>query len=118
MEVERIKEEKLRLIRNYKSLSNENEITEFANNKLDLIFPFASPVRPQFYIYRTRPKSNIKDDEDLSSPSAFSYVPIELNLKKIPSIGRFNKEGQSVFYASISASTNLKEMKDKTLPRL
>mgnify|MGYP003300064568 CR=1 FL=1 len=102
----------MRLIRNYKSLSNENEITEFANNKLDLIFPFASPVRPQFYIYRTRPKSNIKDDEDLSSPSAFSYVPIELNLKKIPSIGRFNKEGQSVFYASISASTNLKEMKD------
>ena len=112
MEVEKTLKEALDSIRYFKSLSNENDIIEFANNKLDLIYPFASPVKPDFSIYRTRPKSNIKEDDNMSSSSTFSYVPLELNSKKIPSLGRFNLDGQSIFYASISGSTNLKEMKD------
>ena len=112
MEIEKISKQKLTCIRHFKSLNNKDEIIEYANNNLDLIYPFTSPVKPNFCIYRTRPKKNIKSDEDISSPSTFSYVPIELNIKKIPLIGRFNLDGQSIFYASISASTNLKEMKD------
>lgn len=112
MEIEKTLKGALDSIRHFKSLSNENDIVEFANNKLDLIYPFASPVNPDFSIYRTRPKSNIKKDENMSSISTFSYVPLELNSKKIPFIGRFNLDGQSIFYSSISSSTNLKEMKD------
>ena len=105
MEVEKTLKEALDSIRYFKSLSNENDIIEFANNKLDLIYPFASPVKPDFSIYRTRPKCNIKEDDNMSSSSTFSYVPLELNSKKIPSLGRFNLDGQSIFYASISGST-------------
>lgn len=113
MEVEKTLKEVLDSIRNFKKISNRNDIVEFVNNgKLKLIFPFASSVKIDFPIYRTRPKSNINEYEDLTSVSAFSYVPLELNTKKIPSIGRFNLDGQSIFYSSISGSTNLKEMKD------
>lgn len=112
MEIEKTLKEALDSIRHFKSLSNGSDIVEFVNNKLDLIYPFTSPVKPDFSIYRTRPKSNIKKDEDMSSISTFSYVPLELNSKKIPSLGRFNLDGQSIFYSSISGSTNLKEMKD------
>ena len=112
MDIENISKKALDSIRYFKSLRNEDEVIEYAKNNLNLIYPFTLPVKPNFCIYRTRPQKNINENEDMSSVSTFSYVPLEHNSKKIPSIGRFNLDGQSIFYASISASTNLKEMKD------
>lgn len=58
--------------------------------------------------YRSRMVKKIGTNEDITSPSTFSYVP--LNRPDLVSRGRMNKEGQSMFYASLYPDTNFHEI--------
>ena len=49
--------------------------------------------------YRSRMVKKIGTNEDITSPSTFSYVP--LNRPDLVSRGSMNNEGQSMFYASL-----------------
>jgi len=105
-------EENLHTVRIFRTLSDPIEITEYARKRLRLTFPFTTPKYIETSLYRVRPHKKIKN-EDFAKVSTFSYVPRELNKKGIPSMGRFNQNGQSIFYASLYGTTNLKEMKDE-----
>ena len=103
----------LQSVREFHSLSNPKKIIEYAKKELKLVHPFTIP--PQFindYLYRVRTQKSMKYDDELLRISSFSYVPKERNQKGIPSMGRFNKKGESIFYASLYGTTNLKEIKD------
>lgn len=105
-------EENLHTVRIFRTLSDPIEITEYARKRLRLTFPFTTPKYIETSLYRVRPHKKIKN-EDFAKVSTFSYVPRELNKKGFPSMGRFNQNGQSIFYASLYGTTNLKEMKDE-----
>lgn len=70
---------------------------------------FRTPVSlDKLAFYRSRMAATIGKDEDLTSPSTFSYVPIEKSrhIRR----GRMNKKGQSMFYASLFPDTNYREI--------
>ena len=70
---------------------------------------FRTPVSlDNLSFYRSRMAATIGKDEDLTSPSTFSYVPIEKS--RYIRRGRMNKKGQSMFYASLSPDTNYREI--------
>ena len=104
----------LQSVKEFHSLSNPEKIIEYAKKELKLVHPFK--ITPQFindYLYRVRTQESMQCDEDLLRSSSFSYVPKELNQEGRPSMGRFNQQGESIFYASLYGTTNLKEMKDE-----
>ena len=104
----------LQSVKEFHSLSNPGKIIEYAKKELKLVHPFK--ITPQFindYLYRVRTQESMQCDEDLLKSSSFSYVPKELNQEGRPSMGRFNQQGESIFYASLYGTTNLKEMKDE-----
>lgn len=59
--------------------------------------------------YRSRLVSSVNEKEDITSPSTFSYIPLEKS--QYVKRGRMNKKGQSMFYASLSPETNYCEIK-------
>ena len=65
------------------------------------------PLKGQDF-YRSRMVKKVGANEDVTSPSTFSYVP--LDRPEIVGRGRMNKEGQSLFYASLSPDTNFREI--------
>ena len=104
----------LQSVKEFHSLSNPEKIIEYAKKELKLVHPFK--ITPQFindYLYRVRTQESMQCDEDLLRSSSFSYVPKEFNQEGRPSMGRFNQQGESIFYASLYGTTNLKEMKDE-----
>lgn len=68
------------------------------------------PLGGDFDVYRSRMGDTIKPDEDITSPSTFSYVPKRKCTNSFPPLQRCNFSGQSIFYASMSAKTNFKEI--------
>lgn len=104
----------LQSVKIFRSLSAPELIKEYAENELKLVHPFT--ISPQFmneYLYRVRTQESMKYDDELLKTSSFSYVPKKYNQEGCPSMGRFNQQGESIFYASLYGTTNLKEMKDK-----
>lgn len=67
-------------------------------------------------IFRSRKANEIKNEEDLKKTSSFSYIPIEITSDKRPPLGRLNYTGQSVFYGSLSAQTNFREIDKEIQP--
>ena len=103
----------LQSVKIFQSLSDSERIKEYAEKELKLVYPFTiSPQPIEGYLYRARTQKSMQCDNDLLMVSSFSYVPKELNKDGKPKVGRFNKKGESIFYASLCATTNLKEMKD------
>lgn len=60
-------------------------------------------------VYRSRLVSDIKEDENINSPTPFSYIP--LSKKELVKRQRLNLEYSPIFYSSLTPFTNLKELK-------
>ena len=104
----------LQSVKIFRSLSDPERIKEYAEKELRLVHPFT--ISPRFineYLYRVRTQESMKYDDELLRISSFSYVPKMYNQGGCPSMGRFNQQGESIFYASLYGTTNLKEMKDE-----
>lgn len=104
----------LQSVKIFRSLSDPERIKEYAEKELRLVHPFT--ISPRFineYLYRVRTQEPMKYDDELLRISSFSYVPKKYNQGGCPSMGRFNQQGESIFYASLYGTTNLKEMKDE-----
>lgn len=80
-------------------------------NKVQLMYRFPNKCQ-DLYFFRSRLADNIGKDEDLSDLSTFSYIPKEKLSHNFPKIGRMNRTGQSMFYASLTPETNLYEISD------
>lgn len=63
-------------------------------------------------LYRSRLARFVNDDEDLSAPQTFSYVPFASTNAIFPKLQRANFSGQSVFYGSLSPTTNFREISE------
>ena len=63
-------------------------------------------------LYRSRLERKVGKEEDLSSPQTFSYVPLASTNKYFPNLQRANFSGQSVFYGSLSPTTNFREISE------
>lgn len=74
----------------------------------------AAPIvfNESMILYRSR-RNVFKSDEDLSSPSTFSYIPFNKCTSTFPSLERANYAGQPMFYGSIKPETNIKEVLSK-----
>lgn len=78
------------------------------------VLPFSIIHLPDIPIslYRSRLERKVGNEEDLSSPQTFSYVPLEITNRHFPNLQRANFSGQSVFYGSLSPTTNFREISD------
>lgn len=63
-------------------------------------------------LYRSRLARFVSEDEDLSAPQTFSYVPLASTNANFPKLQRANFSGQSVFYGSLSSTTNFREISE------
>lgn len=63
-------------------------------------------------LYRSRLERKVREEEDLSSPQTFSYVPLASVNEHFPNLQRANFSGQSVFYGSLSSITNFREISE------
>ena len=61
-------------------------------------------------LYRSRLERKVGSSEDLSSPQTFSYVPLTSTNEHFPNLQRANFSGQSIFYGSLSPTTNFREI--------
>lgn len=93
-----------------KSLSEEEFDKAYSNYPINIILTSPLVLNEPMSMFRGRLAKNVGKDEDLSKPDTFSYVPLSLNKKGIPTRGRANYNGQSIFYASTSMKTNFKEI--------
>lgn len=78
---------------------------------------FKFPLLHSMYLNETHDvyRSRIISDScqvDITKIDTFSYCPRELTKKGKPHLGRLNKSGQAIFYASLHPQTNMFEIKD------
>lgn len=90
---------------------SEWELRDKYRDGLDLIHIAPTIINNPITLYRSRLVTDVKEEEDKTLPSTFSYVPLSYNAMNIPKRGRMNLSGQSFFYASFSPDTNYKEIK-------
>ena len=102
--------EKLKEVLRTNECMSEKEFLSKYSPQFRAIFSIHTDLDENFCFYRTRILN--EEEEDITNVSTFSYFPISLANEKKPKIGRFNSTGQSVFYSSLSAETNLHEIKD------
>lgn len=78
------------------------------------VLPFSSIQLSDIPIslYRSRLERKVIKGEDLSSPQTFSYVPLASTNENFPSLQRANFSGQSIFYGSLSPTTNFREISE------
>jgi hypothetical protein len=76
--------------------------------------PFSAIQIPDIHLslYRSRLARFVSEDEDMSSPQTFSYVPLALTNANFPKLQRANFSGQSIFYGSLSPTTNFREISE------
>lgn len=105
-------EEIFKVLKSTPIMAEMDFFSKFSQNlKLPLVH--CMEINETHDVYRTRIiKAN---KEDITKVSTFSYCPRELSLKGKPTIGRFNKTGQSIFYASLHPQTNLFEIQKDDL---
>lgn len=63
-------------------------------------------------VYRSRLARFVSEDEDLSASQTFSYVPLASTNANFPKLQRANFSGQSIFYGSLSPTTNFREISE------
>lgn len=97
-------------------VQDSQELKEFGakyhgkSAKIIMVSPYV--LNDSMVLYRSR-KNDFKQDEDLSKPSPFSYIPQEKCTESFPAIERANYAGQSMFYGSVEPETNIKEVLSK-----
>lgn len=76
--------------------------------------PFSVILLPNvpLSLYRSRLERKVASEEDLSSPQTFSYVPLAATNEHFPNLQRANFSGQSIFYGSLSPTTNFREISE------
>ena len=99
-----------RVIGDSKTLSKMEFEKKYKGNHIGIPLKVYDIINDSLPLYRGRLAKHVRIDEDLSSPTTFSYVPLSLNEKGIPEIERANYKGQSIFYASERMGTNFKEI--------
>lgn len=104
---------KLYLDKMFEELTSNPQMSEndfFNKYSPNFKFPLVHcmEINENHAIYRTRIIKNGK--EDITKVSTFSYYPRALSSNEKPSIGRLNRTGQSIFYASLHPQTNLFEI--------
>lgn len=99
-----------RVIGDSKTLSRTEFEKEHKGNHIEIVLNAPAIFNDSFPIFRGRLAEDINENEDLSKPATFSYVPLSLNKKGLPKMGRANYKGQSIFYASEHIKTNFKEI--------
>ena len=99
-----------KIIGDSKTLSRTEFEKVYKGRSVDIALMVPDITNDSFPLYRGRLAEDIGKDEDLSNPATFSYVPLALNEKGLPKMGRANYKGQSVFYASERMRTNFKEI--------
>lgn len=82
----------------------------YENDQGTLPFSAIRPSNIPFSFYRSRLERKVGSEEDLSSPQTFSYVPLALTNEHFPYLQRANFSGQSIFYGSLSPTTNFREI--------
>lgn len=93
-----------------KNMDEQTYRNLYENKSFPMIFVQHEPLGGDFDVYRSRMADSIMPDEDITNPSTFSYMPKKKCSASVPSIQRCNFSGQSVFYASMSAKTNFREI--------
>lgn len=99
-----------KVIGDTKTLSRTDFEKEYKEHTINIFMSPPGVINDSMPLYRGRLAVDIKECEDLSDPATFSYVPLALNANGLPSMGRANFEGQSIFYASERMETNFKEI--------
>lgn len=99
-----------RVIGDSKTLSKKEFEKEYKGKAIKIILNAPVVFNDSMPLYRGRLAEDVGRSEDLSNPTTFSYVPLVLNEKGLPKMGRANYKGQSVFYASEHMGTNFKEI--------
>ena len=99
-----------RVIGDSKTLSKREFEKVYKGKAIEIILNAPIIFNDSIPLYRGRLAEDVGDSEDLSKPATFSYVPLALNEKGIPKMGRANYKGQSIFYASERIGTNFKEI--------
>ena len=99
-----------RVIGDSKTLSKTEFENVYKGNPIKIILHNPYVVNDSVPLYRGRLAEYVGENEDLSRPATFSYVPLALNEKGLPRMGRLNYKGQSIFYASERMKTNFNEI--------
>lgn len=99
-----------RVIGDSKTLSKRKFENVYKGQSIEIVLSPPIIFNDSIPLYRGRLAEDVGDSEDLSNPATFSYVPLTLNEKGIPKMGRANYKGQSIFYASERMGTNFKEI--------
>lgn len=99
-----------RVIGNSKTLSKKEFEKVYKGKAIKIILNAPVAFNDSMSLYRGRLAEDVGRSEDLSNPTTFSYVPLILNEKGLPKMGRANFKGQSIFYASEHMGTNFKEI--------
>lgn len=108
-------------IRNLKLLENDADLlteSEFYSKYATIALAYLNPkiFNEALYVYRSRLGSSIGANESINEAKTFSYIPREICTNSFPQRKRFNKTGQSIFYASVSPATNYLEIDINTKP--
>lgn len=99
-----------KVIGDSKTLNRLEFEKEYKEHPIDIFMNAPCIINDSIPLYRGRLADDIGKNEDLSNPATFSYVPLALNEKGLPKMGRANYKGQSIFYASERIKTNFKEI--------
>lgn len=99
-----------KVIGDSKILSRTEFEKKYKGNPIEIVLNVPVILNESVPLFRGRLAEDIGKNEDLSSPATFSYVPLDLNKRGLPKMGRANYKGQSIFYASEHIKTNFKEI--------
>ncbi len=79
--------------------------------KLGVVYSHHTLLGNEMCFYRARVEDEKITSQNVTDISSFSYIPLCLVNQTFPHIQRLNKQGQSIFYASVAPVTNYYEIK-------
>lgn len=94
-------------------MSEKDKEKLFAERHAKFALPVNRPVdrhKVAKILYRSRLANGFKQNETITNPQAFSFIPDELVSDTFPRRSRMNLTGESVMYVSPSLRTNLREI--------
>ena len=99
-------------VRSAKTMDEQDFRSNFENDKGTLPLCFIQLTGIPINLYRSRLERKVGEKEDLTSPQTFSYVPLTSTNEHFPNLQRANFSGQSIFYGSLSPTTNFREISE------
>ena len=99
-------------VRSAKTMDEQAFRSNFENDKGTLPLCFIQLTGIPINLYRSRLERKVGEKEDLTSPQTFSYVPLTSTNEHFPNLQRANFSGQSIFYGSLSPTTNFREISE------